>query len=182
MPMRSLTADRLRCLQPRLLCTDPDWRPFGHFRIADLRESGIIAIAFNNPLQSWCAMRFRGLIADASLAAPGCSRDSTQQAGHSARRCARRRTSRCRSCGPAGSPKISMYCPAPRRPAVESLALRPRRPPAENLLHIAAVDYDLIVSLGMNARSCLLSDIGYAALTCVATLRPRKSRMAPAIS
>jgi hypothetical protein len=59
MPMRSLTADRLRCLQPRLLCTDPDWRPFGHFRIADMLESGIIAIAFNSPLQRWCLCVFR---------------------------------------------------------------------------------------------------------------------------
>jgi len=42
----------------------------------------------------------------ASLGALGCWHDSRPQAGHSVRRCARWRTSRCWSCGPAVAEKV----------------------------------------------------------------------------
>jgi NADP-dependent 3-hydroxy acid dehydrogenase YdfG len=52
-------------------------------------------------------LHFHRTTVAASPVAPGCLRDSRPQAGHSARRCARWRTSRWRSCGSVDCRKTS---------------------------------------------------------------------------
>src|SRR6516165_6195784 len=85
--------------------------------VAEKPESGIVVFTYCSVIAS-------------NLEARGCSHGSRPQAGHSAQRCARWRMSRCRSCGPGDCRKISSYCPAQRRPAVELLLLRRQLPPA----------------------------------------------------
>src|SRR5208282_584083 len=97
-----------------------------NFRVADHTEVRNYSLEFS---------RADYRISAATPVAPCCSHDSRPQAGQSARRCARWQPSRSWSCGPSGSQRISMYYPAPRRPAAESLALRPQRPPVRTSPH-----------------------------------------------